>query len=282
MISVTPSRPPTPDDPIGVFDSGVGGLSVVRALVAQLPQENLLYVADAAHCPYGARAPEEIRHLSEGISRYLIAQGAKVVVVACNTASAAALRHLRETFPQTPFVGMVPAVKPAAQLTQSGVVGVLATPITIGGALYEEVVEQYGVGVRVISRACPGLVERVEEGDLDGPATLELVRDCVTPLLRAGADTLVLGCTHYPFLIPLLRRLVGDGVHILEPSDAVARQTGRVLGRLGLLRRGGEAPRALYTTSGEPRRLAVAVERLLGQKADVRQLLWRGDSLGER
>lgn len=275
-----PLRPSTPEDPIGVFDSGVGGLSVVRALVEQLPQENLLYVADAAHCPYGARTTEEIRRLSEGISRYLIGQGAKAVVVACNTASAAALRHLRETFPQTPFVGMVPAVKPAAQLTRSGVVGVLATPITIGGALYEEVVEQYGAGVRVISRVCPGLVERVEEGDLDGPATLDLLRACVMPLLDAGADVLVLGCTHYPFILPALRRLVGDGVRILEPSDAVARQTGRVLARLGLLRQGVIAPQARYATSGEPQRLAKAVEQLLGQQPSVQRLIWRGNILG--
>ena len=266
---------------IGVFDSGVGGLSVVRALVQQLPGEALLYVADAAHCPYGARSKHEIRALSAGISRFLLSQGAKVIVVACNTASAAALAHLRETFPDTRFVGMVPPVKPAAQMTRTGVVGVLATPVTFHGRLYGDVVEHFGEGVRVLSTTCAGLVEQVEAGDLDGPETIRLLQACVEPLIRAGADTLVLGCTHYPFLIPALRRLVGNEVTLVEPSEAIAAQTVRVLREAGLLREGAHEVQRIYATTGDGQRLEKALCRLLDScgSTPVRRLRWRGSVL---
>ena len=275
----TALAPPDAAGPIGVFDSGVGGLSVLRALLRQLPDESFLYVADSANCPYGPRGHPEIRRLSEGIARYLIARGAKMVVVACNTASAAALASLRAAFPSIPFVGMVPAVKPAAQMTRSGVVGVLATPATFGGRLYEDVVEHYANGVRVMSAACPGLVERVEEGDLDGPATQALLRQCLMPLLDAGADTLVLGCTHYPFLMPAIRALVGDEVRMLEPSEAVARQAARVLAQMRPQAPRGAAHGHTFVTTGDPARLAQAVARLLGSEGEVRALHWREGEL---
>lgn len=274
-----PSSLPSPAGPVGVFDSGVGGLSVLRALLTQLPGESYVYVADSANCPYGPRGHREIRRLSEGIARYLIDGGAKAVVVACNTASAAALTHLRGAFPQVPFIGMVPAVKPAAGATRSGVVGVLATPATFGGRLYEEVVEHHANGVRVMSVACPGLVERVEEGDLDGPETVALLRRCLTPLLDAGADTIVLGCTHYPFLATTIRGLVGEGVALLESGEAVARQTARVLADRGLQSPGGE-PSRVYATTGDPARMAGALRALLGRDGTVRALRWRGGALG--
>jgi glutamate racemase len=278
MDTAPPS--PNPAGPIGVFDSGVGGLSVLRALLQQLRDESYLYVADSANCPYGPRGHQEILRLSEGIARYLVAGGAKAVVVACNTASAAALAHLRATFPQIPFIGMVPAVQPAARMTRSGVVGVLATPATFGGQLYEEVVEHHANGVRVMSVACPGLVERVEEGDLDGPETVALLRRCLTPLLDAGADTIVLGCTHYPFLAPAIRGLASEGVQLLEPSEAVARQTARVLTERGLRHPGdGEASR-VYATTGDPARMAGALRLLLGCEGTVRALRWREGELG--
>ncbi len=279
-MNATPPLP-NPAGPIGVFDSGVGGLSVLRALLQQVPDESYLYVADSANCPYGPRGNQEILRLSEGIARYLVGGGAKAVVVACNTASAAALAHLRATFPQTPFVGMVPAVKPAAQVTRSGVVGVLATPATFGGRLYEEVVEQHANGVRVLSMACPGLVERVEEGDLDGPETVALLRQCLTPLLDAGADTIVLGCTHYPFLAPVIRALVGTGVALLEPSEAVARQTARVLVERGLRSPGGAEPWRVYATTGDTGHMAVLLRRLLGCDGEVRTLRWQEGVLGQ-
>lgn len=260
--------------PIGVFDSGIGGFSIVRELLKLLPNEPLLYVGDQANCPYGRRPAEEIIAFSREVSRYLIAQGAKIIVIACNTVSAVALTYLRSAFPETPFVGMVPAVKPAVQLTRSGVVGVLATPTTIAGHLYQEVVKQCAVGKRVISQPSPGLVDRVEAGDLDGPETMALLECYIKPLLAAGADTLVLGCSHYPFLIPAIRRLVGDSVQLVDASEAIARQTARVLEREGLCRQEDTAPERVYATTGDPARMRLALERLLGSSGTVRALRW--------
>ncbi len=265
--------------PLGVFDSGVGGLSVVKALHTLLPAESIYYVADTHHCPYGPRPASEILKWSRGIAQFLTERDCKAIVVACNTASAAALAGLREQMPDTPFVGMVPAVKPAARLTRSGVVGVLATDGTFRGHLYEEAVNNHAHGVRVISRVCRGLVAQVERGDLDGPNTVTLLSRCVMPMIEAGADTLVLGCTHYPFLRPALSRLVGPDVTILEPSDAVARQTARVLTERGLLAE--EAPPLdTYATSGDPHALASVLPHLLPDTVPtVCPVRWEGDRL---
>jgi glutamate racemase len=270
---------PLAEAPIGVFDSGVGGLSVVRALLSELPNESLLYVGDAANCPYGTRPAQEIIAFGEEIAHYLISEGAKIIVVACNTVSAVALADLRAMFPHISFVGMVPAVKPAVQATRSGVVGVMATPTTIAGALYQEVVRQCADGRRILSQGCPGLVELVEEGELDGPATQSLLREYVAPLLAAGADTIVLGCSHYPFLIPTLRRLTGEGVQFVEASPAIARQTARVLARAELLRTTPTPPELVFCTSGEAGRFARSLELLLGHGEVVRSLSWEEGTL---
>ncbi len=260
--------------PIGLFDSGVGGLTVLREVVRRLPGSDTLYFADQAHCPYGPRPLTEVRAFSEEITRGLLARGARCIVVACNTASAAALAHLRERFPHVPFVGMVPAVKPAAALTRSGTVGVLATPMTLSGPLFCNVVERYAGGVRVITQECPGLVERIEAGDLDGPATEALLGRYLAPLLAAGADVIALGCTHYPFLAPTIQRLVGPEVQLLDPSAAVARQVLRIIGE------GTQgSSRRLFLTSGDVERLARAVRRLLGLEAEVQVVTWRGTAL---
>ncbi|PJH74707.1 MAG: glutamate racemase, partial [Anaerolineae bacterium CG_4_9_14_0_8_um_filter_58_9] len=163
--------------PLGIFDSGVGGLSVLRAIRQELPHENVLYFADQGHVPYGPRPLEEVRAFSEEITRFLLSLGAKLIVVACNTASAAALHHLRQTFPDIPFVGMEPAVKPAAEHTQTGVVGVLATPATFQGALYASVVERFANGVTLLQDTCPGLVAQIEAGNLDTPATRAILEN---------------------------------------------------------------------------------------------------------
>jgi len=194
---------------IGIFDSGVGGLSVWREIARQLPLEDTLYLADQAHVPYGSRSLNEVREHSEGITRFLLGWGAKIIVVACNTASAAALHHLRRTFPDVPFVGMEPAVKPAVERTRTGVVGVIATQATFQGELFASLLERYAGDVGVLIQACQGLVEAVEAGALDTPETEALLRHYLTPLIEAGADQLVLGCTHYPFLRPLIERVVG-------------------------------------------------------------------------
>jgi len=272
------SRQPLPGK-VGVFDSGVGGLSVVRALIALVPSQSLLYVADNAHCPYGPRPASEIITFAQGITRYLLAQGCEVIVVACNTASAAALEPLREAFPETPFVGMVPAIKPAAALTQTGVVGVLATEGTLHGRLYEDIVERWAHGVRVVSRTCPGLVERVENGEESTSETEHILRACLAPLLAEGMDVLVLGCTHYPFLIPVLQRLLPERATIVEPSMAIAKQTRRVLAERGLLRTGGPPGTRRYAATGDPAALQRALDYLLDEQQPVERLHWRGGRL---
>jgi glutamate racemase len=248
---------------IGIFDSGVGGTTVLRHLRRELPGEDLLYLADQARCPYGARPAEELRVLSAANTRWLLDRGAALIVVACNTASAAALRWLRREFPETPFVGMVPAVKPAAERTRSGVVGVLATPATIEGDLLDEVVLRWAGAARVVRQPCPGLVEQVEAGALDAPATIALLQTYVRPLLAAGADTIVLGCTHYPFLEPQIRRIAGPRVALLDAGPAVARQAARVLRERGLARADPTRRGAtLYATSGDREDFARLLRRL--------------------
>jgi glutamate racemase len=253
---------PAASGPIGIFDSGVGGATVLRELRILLPQEDLLYLADQANCPYGPRPVGELRALSAANTRWLLARGAKLIVVACNTASAGALHWLRETFPATPFVGMVPAVKPAAEQTRSGVVGVLATTATIQGELLDEVVLRWAGGTTVVRQPCPGLVEQIEAGQLDTPTTAALLERYLRPLLAAGADTIVLGCTHYPFVAPLIQRLVGPAVHLIDAAPAVARQTARVLEQHSLLRPVSAPPgQILYATTGD----RDAFARLLGR-----------------
>jgi len=280
---------------IGVFDSGVGGLSVWREVVRQLPHEDTLYLADQAHVPYGDRRLTEVQEFSEGVTRFLLDRGAKVVVIACNTASAAALHHLRRTFPHISFVGMEPAVKPAVERTHNGVVGVIATQATFQGELFASLVERYAGDVRVLTQVCPGLVEAVEAGALDTPETETLLRSCVTPLIEVGVDQLVLGCTHYPFLRPAIERIVGAGIAVIDPAPSVARQTGRVLARRGLgtepatgLRRERPAERSGYRqghmghhvfyTSGDVVTFTTMIGRLLpsvGKGIEVQAVRWR-------
>lgn len=219
---------------IGLFDSGVGGATVLRQLHDLLPHQALLYLADQARCPYGARPADELRALSAANTRWLLAHGAELIVVACNTASAAALHWLRHAFPGTPFVGMVPAVKPAVEQTRNGIVGVLATPATIEGELLDEVVMRWAGATQVVRQACPGLVEQIEAGALEAPATAALLQCYLRPLLTAGADTIVLGCTHYPFLAGQIRQIAGPHVAIIDAAPAVARQAARVLHERGL------------------------------------------------
>lgn len=248
--------------PIGVFDSGIGGLSVLRELRRLLPAENFLYCADSAHCPYGGKPAAAIQARAVAITEELLAAGAKLIVVACNTATIAAVEHLRANYPVS-FVGMEPAVKPACALTRTGVVGVLATGAALAGEKFHRLVEQHAAGVRVITRPCPGLVECVESGDLDGPRAFEQVARHVEPLRAAGADVLVLGCTHYPFLRPLIQKLAGPQVRVLDTGEAVARQARRVLEREGLLADGAAPGKLEWRTSGDAEQLAPIIRRLL-------------------
>ncbi len=262
--------------PIGVFDSGVGGLSVLRAIWRELPQEEVIFLADQAHVPYGPRSLEEVRSFSVAITRYLLDQGAKLIVVACNAASAAALHHLRQTFKDVPFVGMEPAVKPAAETTQSGMVGVLATPATFQGELYSSVVERFANGVTLLTHTCPGLVHQIEAGRLDTPKTRYILNDALQPMLAQGIDTIVVGCTHYPFVIPLVQRIAGAGVRVIDPAPAVARQVRRMLNERGLLYPGQrlqEQPlMTRFLTTGKPQRLQTVLPHLLGLEAPVQNV----------
>ncbi len=214
---------------IGLFDSGVGGLSVLRAVQRQLPHHSLIYFADQKYCPYGSRPADEIRALSERITRFLISQNCGTIVVACNTASAAALYSLRETFPNVPIIGMEPAVKPAASATKSGKIAVLATRGTFDGDLFHNTRDEYARDIDVLTVYPPDWVERVERGDIDSPDTLDSVRRIIGPLLDSDVDEIALGCTHYPFLTPLIEQIAQGRAAILDPSDAVARQTARVV-----------------------------------------------------
>ncbi len=215
------------DQPIGVLNSGVGGLSVLKAIRRRLPDEDVLFLGDQAHVPYGPRAQEQIKEFSAGITRFLLEQGEKLIVVACNTASAAALHDLRVMFPEVPFVGMEPAVKPAAETTKRQS-WVLATPTTFAGDLYASVVERFGQHVEIYQSTCPGLVEQIEIGDLKSPV-YRILNDALRPMLEAQIDTIVLGCTHYPFVIPVIQSITGSGIRTIDPAPAVARQVTRLL-----------------------------------------------------
>ena len=271
---MTTEQPRKKTQPIGIFDSGVGGLSVLRAIRQALPAEDLLYVADQAYVPYGLRSREEIHDFAVGITDFLLSQGAKLIVVACNTASAVALHDLRRLFPGVSFVGMEPAVKPAAEKTHTGVVGVLATPTTFDGTMYASVVERFAQGVRILQDTCPGLVERIEAGDLDSLVVRQILEDALKPMLAAGVDTVVMGCTHYPFVIPLIEDITGPDVRVIDPAPAIARQTMRLLEEFHLLNEQGLEGTIHLLTSGDPQALQVVLPALLSEQATVAAVRW--------
>ena len=239
---------------IGIFDSGSGGLSVYRELIKVLPQERYLFFADNAHCPYGEKTPEYIQDRGRAITEILLGMGADIIVVACNTATAAAIATLRAEYPDVPFIGMEPAVKPAALGTRSGVIGVLATAGTLKGSKYLNTRGRYADDVKIVEHVGQGFVELVENGILNGPEAESTVRASLQPLLDAGADTIVLGCTHYPFLQPVIERLAGPDVKVIDPAPAVARQTVRVLQERGIPTGEGPFSVDLYF-SGQPESL---------------------------
>ena len=264
------------DSPLGIFDSGVGGLSVLRAIREQMPNESVIYFGDQGHVPYGSRSIEQIQSFSEGITNFLLEQNAKIIVVACNTASAAALKYLREKFPDVQFVGMEPAVKPAAEHTQTGKVGVLATPATFQGALYASVVERFASGVELLQSTCPGLVQEIEQGNLNGEETRKILENALLPMLEKNIDTVVLGCTHYPFVIPLIQRIVGDArrVRVIDPAPSVARQAGRLL-EAGRMRSQAQSNGDVkFYTSGDPTVLKSMLPILLGESGEVSRANW--------
>jgi glutamate racemase len=262
--------------PVGIFDSGLGGLSVLRHIHAMLPLEDLAYFADSAFAPYGGKPEAAVVERTLAIAGFLASQHCKALVIACNTATAAAVTAVRARYPLLPVVGVEPGLKPAAICSASGVVGVLATERTLASARFQALEAQLGAatGVRFVTQACSGLADQVEKGELRSPATAALVRRYVEPLVRQGADTLVLGCTHYPFLLPLIaasaRRLAGQDLNIIDTGDAVARQLQRVLGERALLSANDTGPGAIQAwTTGSASALTTALAKLLGINAPV-------------
>src|SRR5207248_7007364 len=221
--------------PIGVFDSGVGGLTVLSALRQELPHENYVYFGDTAHCPYGVRSDAEIIELSGQGSQFLIEQGAKLVVVACNTASQAALTTLRATF-SVPFIGVVPAVKPAARATRKGRVGIAATNKAAQALYLRQLIDEFAEGIEVFAVGCPELVALVEQGELDGPIAEEVVRVALEPILKEDIDVIVLGCTHFPALRPVIERITNKRVRVIDSGAAIARRCRSVLETEALMR----------------------------------------------
>lgn len=265
--------------PIGIFDSGVGGLSVLRSIREELPHQDLVYFADQEHVPYGPRPLEEVRGFADAITRFLLGQGCPLIVVACNAASAAALKILRQNFPDIPFVGMEPAVKPAAEQTHTGVVGVLATPATFQGELYASVVERFAHGVEILQDPCPGLVGQIEKGDLQGAQTRLILEKAIRPMLEKGIDTIVLGCTHYPFVIPLIQEIAGKNVRVIDPAPAVARQTLRMMESHHILSSSLEKGKTTYYTSGEPVKMIRFIDECFKMSCRVEKLSWKGNML---
>ena len=276
---------------IGIFDSGIGGLNVAAAIRQALPRERLLYFGDNAHVPYGERTAEEILAFSTAITEALLAKGCEAIVVACNTASSAALSPLRKQFPGVIIVGMDPAVKPAVEHTRTGVVGVLATRATVDGRALADVVERFGQGVEVIRQACPGLAQRIDAGDFESAKTEEMLRSWIEPMVLKGIDTLVLGCTHYPLVRPLIERIAGPGVRVIEPSEAIARRLKSLLEEHALFSTSGSIPPAgspprdlaasqgllACYTSGDPANFRKVLERLGLEDAPVKQGIWEAD-----
>ncbi len=267
---------------IGVLDSGVGGLSVLREIHRALPAHPTYYLADQAHVPYGPRPISELFQFSDGITRYLLDQGARVIVMACNTASAASLHDLRAKYPDVPFVGMEPAVKPAVEATRTNVIGVLSTQVTASGELFKQTVAKYASHVRVVVQVAPALVQLVERGDWESPEGDAILRDHLTPLMEAGADQIALACTHFPFLIDAMQRLINahyDGrARLIDPSPAVARQVRRVLERENLLCEGDVVAQHVYSTTGSAARLESMLRRLIAVDAPVQSLAWDNDA----
>ncbi|GAP15398.1 glutamate racemase [Longilinea arvoryzae] len=267
------------DLPIGIFDSGVGGLSILRAIRQRLPAQPVLYLGDQAHVPYGLRTLKEVRHFSEQITRFLLSQGARLIVVACNTASAAALHELRAQFPEVPFVGMEPAVKPAAEQTLTGVVGVIATPATFQGQLYASVVERFANGVTILQDTCPGLVTAIENGQLDAPETRAILERALMPMLDQHIDTVVLGCTHFPFVIPLIQQIVGPQVRVIDPAPAIARQVERLLEGHGWLPTGDQPGVVRSFTTAEIQPFETLLQRLMRENFQADALCWQDGEL---
>lgn len=259
------------NNPIGIFDSGVGGISVLKHIHALLPQEDLFYLADSKYAPYGSKTAQQISQRCLILSDNLLQKKVKAIVVACNTATAAAIDQLRDTF-DIPIIGMEPAVKPAAEASKSGVIGVLATVGTLKSAQFAALLESYGRNVKVVTQACLGLVECIERGELDTPGTKALVRQYTAPLLAEGADTIVLGCTHYPFVKQVIQDIVGNKITLIDTGAAVAKQLKRQLEENDLLSNSQQKAEVHFWTNSEIENSQQVIEKLWANQVAVHRL----------
>ncbi|WP_221765555.1 glutamate racemase [Methyloradius palustris] len=257
--------------PIGVFDSGVGGISVLKHIRKALPDESVTYYADSHYAPYGNQSPEFIIERARYLTDFLISEGAKAIVVACNTATAAAVATLRQHY-QLPIIGMEPAVKPAVAITKTGVIGVLATSGTLKSAQFAALLEHYGHHVQVVTQACHGLVEAIERGEIDAPSTITLLRNYLQPLLDANSDVIVLGCTHYPFVKTQIESIVAGKAALIDTGEAVARQLKKRLAEEGLLTSSNESSLTFWSNSQSPDAKQV-IARLWQQPQSTWQLI---------
>jgi len=264
---------------VGIFDSGIGGLSVLREIHNMLPFQPLFYIADQVHVPYGKRQMSEIRDFSFAITDFLAAMGAQVIVVACNTASAAALKELRKEYPQLTFVGMEPAVKPATQKTHNGIVGVLATPATFQGKLYHTLVEKFARNVKILTNTCTGLVEAIESGEITTQSTRLILQRALIPMIEKGADTIVLGCTHFPFVVPMIKNIVGPEVAVIDPSPAIAKRVSFLLNELNLIKRYSSITEIIFSTTGKPESFKQIIHSLIGIDTSPILLRWKSGKL---
>jgi glutamate racemase len=260
----------TAEAPIGVFDSGAGGLTILSMLRQELPHENYIYIGDTAHVPYGQRSDAEITELSIAAVRFLIEQGAKLIVVACNTASQAALNTLRATF-NVPIIGVVPAVKPAARATRKGRIGVAATNQAAKATYLQHLIDSFAEGIQVYAVGCPELVTLVEDGIFDGPEAEQTVRHALQPLLDADVDVIVLGCTHFPAMRPLIERVAGNHIQVIDSGAAIARRTHSVLDAEGLMHPSGEPGQLQVWCSGDPSAFTHVASKVLGYPVIARQ-----------
>ena len=261
----------TDNRPIGVFDSGVGGISVLKHIHSLLPHENLIYVADSKHAPYGNKSCEEITARCIEIADFLIAKNVKALVVACNTATAASIDILRAKY-KCPIIGMEPAVKAAALASQNGIIGVLATVGTLESAQFAALLENYGRNVKVVTQACVGLVECIERGEIDTPETKALISQYCKPLLDEGADTIVLGCTHYPFVRSLIEQVVGEKVVLIDTGAAVAKQLNHQLVEKDLLLVDTQKAEVIFWTNNDAENAEQVTEKLWGNHVDEHRL----------
>lgn len=263
------------DAPIGVFDSGAGGLTILSVLLKELPDERFIYLGDTAHCPYGVRSDEEITELTLIACRFLLRCGVKLIVIACNTASQAALSTLRATFPDLTFIGVVPAVKPAARLTRKGRIGIAATNQAAKAVYLRQLIDEFAGGIEAFAVGCPELVTLVERGQFDGPGVEKIVRQALEPVLAADIDVLVLGCTHFPALHTVIERVAGPKVQIIDSGQAIARRTRAVLQHAELLAPASSPvslnERLQIWSSGDPAAFRPVATHILARPVTARQ-----------